>query len=1858
MAKKNAEKNGAKTLSPDAAPTEKAEKKTPQPQAKKRRWLKRLAKIAVWVFVVLVLLRIALSVALPHIADKVVQGFDMACSWERLDLSILTGNVELWHLDARTAGDGDPIAAMEYCRADVDLSALLGGRIVLRRVEIDGLDVRLHRNAAGEFEIAQGFAGEETDDTDAHDAVENAVDEPPAEEPEEREPIDFTLPVEVKALRLQHAHIHVRDESVSPLFDERLDLNLRVSSIGSEGRLSRFELVLSAPKLLDRFVLEGTGSARGKEAAADLRLQIRGLRPHEVLGYLEPLGIEPVARTLSADCTISLQTAPALPYCDAFSAHMLIDGLRLAADGREAVALDHVELAAPAVGRNAAGAGFAELERIVIAQGRANAVRLPGGELLVAGLKMGTPAERSEKRNPSAKKRNPSTEETEPAAADRADSTPPSAWRIGRIALLDVGVRFVDQAVAPEADLSFFLDRLTLSDLADEGTAPLTACSFAARLSAPGVAERIELTGSAHPFGPPVALDAALCVEEITVEKVRPYLDAAGIESTLEGGSLTCRIEAGLDSSVENVLQADFALTDLRFADEFTLFGLDNLCASGVAVNSADRLIHVDEIALRGTRCDLWRDSSGLLEALGFRFGQAAATPTPAPAAVSDPAPADRADPTVQAEPAERSAPAQRVEIDRIVMTLSELAFADSTVTPPFEAALSESSIEVTGLVLDPDRSDSPPPEAGIAGVFHLPGIAEKIEIKGSLLPDLAAPTLSLAFAGTGLTAEAAKGYLEGSGLEMPWDAARFGFVVNAELAMKPDSFGATASITDLLFADGEEELAAIDAVRVSGVEIDSAGMRIAEVGLVRPRVHASRTPDGTLTVAGVQLGPAAAENGPNDDGAIVERPKTASPAVASSAAPAGSEAPAEAEQTPLLLKRFFVEGAAFSWADGAVEPAVKTAAIVDLELGDLSLGAEPKPASLLARVRVPGSVDDLTLSGSLVADPAAPEAHLEIDASGLRAGGLSAYFSEGARPCLDEGRFSAVVDARMGANDEGGQEARLSISGIEYADGTGQPPFVAVDAIRAVVGRLDPEGRVITIDEIALEGLVCNAEKTPDGALRIMGMEIAPAAERSDGDGPALESHDPGQDAERPTAQTPQPRSTPRTRPAPSISALPPLVTITKIDLGIKALTYHDRTRPETPPLTLTDFSIRNPEPIVLLGDEPESRPPLKIAISGTAAPALDRLTIGIEATPFAPEPEMRLDFDATGIDGRALADALPAFGEQLAGVELDDGRLGFEADATLRMRRRQPLAFDFAKDYGLEFVLRDLSLTNGDDGPVLAGLEELRVDVAKIAPDSGDMHIKMVEVVKPQGMIAQTEEGLHLAGFVFKPAPESDPAEVSAESAAGAAAPPDDQVAAAGIPPDDETPAEPGPEIRIDRIFLSGIDFTYSDTVTEPDMLLPLVDLDVDIRKFTTRAFSEPVPIRFDAYLKGGKVPLRKRIEDGNLFTAIGRAAESIAGSDEEEIEERPIVEEITVSGKLVLSPTLSGRIKTGISAVELAGFEGPASGGGVTLNDGILDAGIDLRFKPDGSLDTVAAFTFTDLSLSEPPDGPISRYLSLPAPLDMVTFLLRDEEGAIEIPLDFEVGADGMSTGAILSVATSTLGSLIADAVAASPLRLIGTAGDIVPVGDLLFGDDEVEGDHLLALEFRPGDAFLSRTESEKLAALVEAFNDDEELVVTLTHTLGAADLERAALRANPSRADCVALAARLRQKKMEITEQHDLVAAQARAAIAAGLDDKARTARDRLGRLERELGLTERSLDGILEFLRPGAQRQAVRRMREACIAVGRLRVDAVRGRLVEILAESGAVNLDERIRVKRPRFGEPTAPEGGAVNITW
>ncbi|MHC4470954.1 MAG: hypothetical protein ACYS99_08310, partial [Planctomycetota bacterium] len=63
----------------------------PAGKGKKRRWFRRLLILAT----IAVLLRVAISLALPVVLDKVAKGYGLRCEYERIDLSLLGADLEL-----------------------------------------------------------------------------------------------------------------------------------------------------------------------------------------------------------------------------------------------------------------------------------------------------------------------------------------------------------------------------------------------------------------------------------------------------------------------------------------------------------------------------------------------------------------------------------------------------------------------------------------------------------------------------------------------------------------------------------------------------------------------------------------------------------------------------------------------------------------------------------------------------------------------------------------------------------------------------------------------------------------------------------------------------------------------------------------------------------------------------------------------------------------------------------------------------------------------------------------------------------------------------------------------------------------------------------------------------------------------------------------------------------------------------------------------------------------------------------------------------------------------------------------------------------------------------------------------------------------------------------------------------------------------------------------------------------------------------------------------------------------------------------------------------------------------------------
>jgi hypothetical protein len=331
-------------------------------------------------------------------------------------------------------------------------------------------------------------------------------------------------------------------------------------------------------------------------------------------------------------------------------------------------------------------------------------------------------------------------------------------------------------------------------------------------------------------------------------------------------------------------------------------------------------------------------------------------------------------------------------------------------------------------------------------------------------------------------------------------------------------------------------------------------------------------------------------------------------------------------------------------------------------------------------------------------------------------------------------------------------------------------------------------------------------------------------------------------------------------------------------------------------------------------------------------------------------------------------------------------------------------------------------------------------------------------------------------------------------------------------------------------------------------------------------------------------------------------------------------------------------------------LRNFRGSAAEAGIDLADGLLDTQVDLRLRGEDGLSMGSKTVFSHLSVSEPPGGPISSYLRLPAPLDTVLYLLRNDEEEQVIPLNVRMDQGAVSARAVASAVVNVLGQLIGEALASTPMRIVGGVLDLAGLGA---GPPIELPEREFSMPFEAGATEIDPAALQAIEPLLELMRRDDSLVLVLRHEVGAADVERAARLVNPPPEARRELADRLRQRKAELLHTRDALAAEIRTEYAIGARDSFEPRLDRLRGLDRELSQCETALDSIYEMLRPGAERRADRRTRDAAIEIARLRLEAARGELLR----SHVRQMPARLDVRRPRFGAVEGDEPGRIVLT-
>ena len=1815
------------------------------PEAKPKkpgRWRRRIKWSLITVVTLAVLLRIALGFALPHVLSGVASAFGMNAHYDHLSLSLTGGEARIWNLrvipkDPAVSG-GEPVFTATYLRGDISPLALLQGRIVVWRAEADTLELHLERRADGSIPVL--------------DLVMASL---PAVEPDpEPAPLSFTAPLAVDALRLNRVRAHIRDDAVEPPLDTTVDLNVHVSKLGPDAPQTEVEIDVFAPGLLDVLKIRAQATAQERELSSSFTLDLFGLRPAALAGYLERLGLRPSAQELTARMTGTLKTT-AVPGDDrAIDTLLVLENIACTEDGVPDLSVRQVRLEAPYVGPKGVDA------REVLVDGvRFAARRNQDGTTHLLGVELGAKRMRREIREGRLELRERSGESAESAPqalAQPATLPVPLSFKLAQFNVRDLSVSFTDRGIAPPAQLTADLLEFSVRDLAWPAPGEDSALPFEAALAAPGIARSARASGEVRPYGQALQLVTTVAAEGIAPAAIEPYLRAAGIQPLLREGYFSAQVEASLDAAADGMPRVSASLRDVSFTDgageaRQALVLMPEVQVGGLAL-LANGTLRVDELRLRGPSLDVVLEPDGAVTAAGFRM-------IPAPAPPSNPTPEDAAQAPPQEEQLPAAPPITAIDLGRVSWEGFAMTLTDAAASPPLTARISDAGVEVRDL-----RIDIVPPAEGVdvsrtgsvAVRLRAPELVERFEADGTLSASAGTLDAKVQFRGEGITLSALRPLLARHGVEAQWQGASITGVLAARSVPEEGALlpRLDVELSELSLRDGEAELAGLDSLVVDQFVVGQDGaVRAQAIETVRPRIVGSRGAGGSITLAGIRLA------SPPQESLALE---TAPSQVAAQVHDAANEPPTRAYPLgplvlpPVAIGQIRLSDASLAFHDEMRPDSPDIALGADLEIGRLdTIDPAALDTPFTASLRGPG-LDVLRAGGTLGLRADEQRLVAEVTAEGIDGSEIAALLPPGIELAVTDGVLRLAVEAQLRPGlAEGGLAARLALSNFDWREGA--ESLAAMESLAVDVTRLDLSGGAVDVAQATVAGLESSAMLGADGSLTIAGVRMttppagpeqvpagAPPVAVATGDAEAQEIPVARQDAAADTQQV-------RAALAQAAQDALPRVTLQEIDLHLSRFAITDASRPAAAPLVLQDIRVSNPEPIVLDAEADEAGAPAVLAMTGAIEPVVGRFSVDVRSQPFARSPTLNLTLRAQGIRGEGLVELAPELAQQIDASGLTDGRFALDLEGRFDVQRRGGIP-DLASGIGGELLVRDITFRNGEDGPVLLGLDELEAERLRFEPRTGALVVGVLELRTPRAQVALDERGFHAAGLVLLTEPAAEkPAEAAAEQASARLA--QGEVQAAPEPPA-TAPSLP-PEIRIDSLRISGVDFTYEDRTVDPPLVAPVNNLDVDVRGLSSRMQHEPRMVRFSVLANSGQVELPRPPRQSGLIGAVGDVGRMLGGGKEDDepvqMEKRDLFAQFSTNGRVQLYPAPDGRINLSLTGFELLSLRGLAQTQDVVIGNGVLDVNADVKLNPDQTMDLRTKSALTTLRVSEPKDGPIYRYLRLPAPLDTVIVILQDAGGTITLPVSVTVEQGQIGNGELVPALAGALSQVIATAIVQSPMKVAGGAMSLIGIS----GGQRGTARHEFELSFEPGSTQLDSASARRLAQARELMAVHTNAKAAIRHRLGAQDVPLLEQRANPSTEQALAVAARLRAQRDQLLDERAELVGHARSAVAFGTAQEATAASEALREADARTAQLDQSIDAALEMLSPGAARRADRRTRTTAISLGQQRLE-----MVEALLGAGERAQKANAQFDPPESeaveGEPARPAGGVIQI--
>ena len=1755
-------------------------------------------------------LRVSLNSLLATTVRKLAAGAELDCTWQGLDLSLLGGRGTLRGLRVEPLREegapttGEPLVELEYATFDLEVSALLTGELRVRRAEVDGFDARLARDAAGRWNFEPHLEALLRDAEPAPEADEGESQD----EPDEPRPLDLSLPIEVEALRFQHARLTLVDEGLGTPLELGFELNAALSHLGDRERPARFSVTVTGGEALDGARIEGVLRSSAERLSLELEAQAGGLRPGLLAPYLALVDLRPAAQSIEASCRFEAELEVAGAARDALRAGARLSEVRLRTDGGEALALDALELGAEHLGAD--GARFAPLE---LRSPRARVELRADGALRVAGLDYvpGLARETAWARRASSadgaalsatqelatgSDAAQTTASVDPAAADGPTEDAAGAalpWSFAGLRIEGGGLELIDRSTRPAAELSLVIEVVELGEVAFVPGAPPRPVSLDVRLAAPGVCESIHLGGELQPLGPARSLALELELAGLGLEAIDPYLAGVGVERVGAPGALRLEIDATSHTEPSGRITAQLELGEVVLGEEGELFGLRAVSLRDLVIDPDERLVRVGELVADGTRLSVERDLTRNFVGFGLRVlgsgALAQAESKPNGAAGAPPAEDEATGTATEDRPA-------RIELGRVAWTGSQIAFVDrgfvdrglvdrgvveGGAESPTRIELSELGFELENLVLGGAVGDAEAPPASFRAQLASEGVVDSLALEGSIRSrpgplDLEA---SLILRGENLRGERLRPYLEALGLVPLLAAGELRLDLNTRVRQAEDGLHADLELRDVLLAEGGSPLVALEELALAGLVLGDEGLAIEELRVAAPRAWVRRNAEGAIEVAGLRLG-VDAPVAPAAEAAALESP-------AEPGAPATPAHLVLPELPALRLGLLDLTGLELVFDDASFEPELSLGLALDARLRDLDTTAGTGEYEL--RLAVADALDELSVRGDLSLSSEAMKLQGVLGLRGLRGGPLARFLPEGLALECEAGELESVFRVVVEPAPEGGLALRAQADRTRWGEPGAEPWFGCREAYFAAP-RIDPLAERFVVGPLRVEGTTLSARRDADGALHAFGVALgAPTQALTDERDPVIAREPIEASAPLAADATEEPVRAP--------SPPPHLELVEGLSLELERLIFSDASlgADARPLVTAVQLEL---EPCQLLAPDPGELAPIAWSVGGAVEGLVREWRLAGSIAPFAPEPRLVAKLSAEGLRTAGACELVPALARSLEG-ELEEGRLTAELEALLFVRRTRPWELGLERAFSAEASLTELHFLDATGGEVLVGVDAVRLDAKRVHLGKGLAHLSSVEIETPRLRARKDAEALHVLGFALPLGGEP----AASETAASEPMPEPEPEVAAG------EPVEAGFELTIDRVALSGLDVLLEDVSIDPPLHLPLDSLEAELRRFSTRRTDEPRAMPFDLYLGTS-------------------AAEG----------EKPLFEELVLSGRVALQPAPSGRARLQIEGLELANLAGLTAAQGIEIDDGALDTSVRVELRGEEGLGVGTELVFSDLALAEPEGGFIEQHLSLPMSLDAALFLLRNPAGEHRLALDVDMGADGLSAAEIALAGSRALAEVLGVALAGAPLRVV-TA--FVPKG----GDEGPT--ETLHVRFEPGN---TRPAARELALLREASRKlagRDDYVLRLTHEPGAADLVQAERLANPEPADCLALTAQLRQRRTQLWHQVEGRQLEARALYAVGAPE-AGGASEELRVLQRELAGVERSLDEVLEVLRSSSPRQRQKRARLVARDLGLLRLEEVADSLRSGLRGYDSIEIETTpVRVREASIEGPS-----------